>query len=196
MLLATLFRPLGASAEEYTLQPGDIVEITVLEDSNLNRRVLVGPDGNIAMPLAGTIQAGGRTLAAMQNAIASRLRGQFVLPPSVTASLVALGPPGGAGGAAAVVDLSTVYILGEVQRPGRYDYKAETPITVLQALALAGGPGVFAARSRIQVREPGDSGDTVHTFDYAAIENGRSAEAPPIVQNGAVIVVPEKGLFE
>lgn len=147
-----------AMAQAYELKPGDIVEITVLEDPSLNRRVLIGPDGAVSLPLAGSIQAGGRTLNAVQSGIASRLRGQFVNPPSVTVSLVALGAESldpladGENLAEDEPELASFYVLGEVARPGRYDYEVDSPINVLQALAIAGGPGVFAARSRIQVR--------------------------------------------
>ena len=48
-------------AEPYLLQPLDVVEITVLEDKELNRTALVRPDGKISLPLAGTVQAAGRT---------------------------------------------------------------------------------------------------------------------------------------
>ena len=182
--------------EDYLLMPGDIVEITVLEDPNLNRRVLVGPDGAITLPLAGSIRAGGKSLAAVQAEVAGRLRGQFVSAPSVTASLVALGQPTGAG-PGATVDVGFIYILGQVQRPGRYEYFTEEPINVLQALALAGGAGVFAATSRIQVRERDEEGaEQLRVFDYAAIEDGKDAGAPATLTSGAIIVVPERGLFD
>ena len=187
---------MAASAEEYKLKPGDIIEITVLEDSNLNRRVLVGPDGAIAMPLAGTLKAGGKTLVAVQSAISARLRGQFVNPPSVTASLVALGPADVDGdGQVDEPDVASVYVLGEVQRPGRYTYEAEDKLDVLQALALAGGPSVFAARHRIQVRGLEEDG-AVKLFDYAALEDGKTVPTPFALKDGVVIVVPERGLFE
>lgn len=197
ILVAMFARPPGASAEEYQLKPGDIVEITVLEDPNLNRRVLVGPDGNIAMPLAGTLKAGGRSLTQLQSAISTRLRGQFVNPPSVTASLVALGPPDGSSpDDGDPSDISTVFVLGEVQRPGRYEYTSDKPVSVLQALAMAGGPGVFAARQRIQVRVSDEETEQVRLFNYAALEDGKTVETPFMLEDGAVIVVPERGLFE
>lgn len=146
-----------ASAQPYKLQPGDIIEITVLEDPSLNRRVLVGPDGNIALPLAGTVGAGGSSLGEVQGVIGARLRNQFVNPPTVTVSLVALGPPEietpeAEAEEEEVDEIGAFYVLGEVNQPGRFGFKVEEPVTILQALASAGGVGVFAARSRIQVR--------------------------------------------
>lgn len=191
-----------ALAQAYELKPGDIVEITVLEDPSLNRRVLIGPDGAISLPLAGSVQAGGSTLNTLQTGIASRLRGQFVNPPSVTVSLVALGPETLdplTDGEGEVVDpaeeeLISFYVLGEVARPGRYEFEPDSPISVLQALAIAGGPGVFAARSRIQVRsrvpdpnalppapeETEQDADDAESADAASLEDDDAPPPPPV----------------
>ena len=169
LLAALLFAtPERAAAQDYLLQSGDVIEVTVLEDPNLNRRVLVGPDGNISLPLAGKIAAGGRTLAQVQATIRSRLSNQFVNPPSVTASLVALGPkdPEAPADAEDEPEIHSVYVIGEVARPGRYSFEAEEPITILQALSLAGGPGVFAARSRIQIRDSDPGNEKIILFRF------------------------------
>jgi len=135
----------SALAQDYQIKPGDRLDISVLEDPGLNRQVLVRPDGKISMPLAGSIDAANRTPEQVQVAIRRALARDFVQPPAVTVSLLsvadeALGPEGGA----------TIYLIGQVRAPGRYDLPL--PINALQALAVAGGPDVFAARHRIQIR--------------------------------------------
>jgi polysaccharide export outer membrane protein len=181
--------------DAYRLQPGDVVEITVIEDPNLNRRVLVGPDGRISMPLAGSVGAADRTLEQVQSALQSRLASNFVRPPTVSASLVALGPPP-LPELEEEIELFSVYVLGEVQRPGRYDYESDKPISVLQALALAGGPGIFADREEIQIRNVEDGTETIRIFDYEAVEKGLGATLALTLSDGAIIVVPERGLFD
>lgn len=179
----------------YRLQPGDVIEVTIIEDPSLNRRLLVGPDGRIAMPLAGSVEAADRTLAEVQAAIRAQLASNFVRPPSVTASLVSLAPEPPPD--AEEIELFSVYILGEVPRPGRYDYESEEPISVLQALALAGGPGIFADRDAIQVRNIDESGtETIRIFDYEAVEEGLAAGLGMTLADDAIIVVPERGLFD
>lgn len=194
-VMVLLAFPAGeARAQAYELKPGDIVEVSVLEDPSLNRRVLVGPDGAISLPLAGALQAGGKTLRTVQNGIAARLRGQFVNPPTVTVSLVALGPDEnlGLGEADALEpedapEIASFYVLGEVGRPGRYDFETGKHMTVLQALAIAGGPGVFAARSRIQLRSripdpdaPAPPEPVAAESESAATEDSDEVEkAPP-----------------
>ena len=91
-----------------------------------------------------------------------------------------------------------VFVLGEVATPGRFEYDPEKPISVLKALSLAGGLGPFAARGRIQVREVRGETETMRLFDYDGVEDGliNSALALDPLQDGAIIVVPERGLFE
>jgi len=175
------------SAGNYLLAPGDLIDINVLEDPTLNRQALIRPDGNISMPLAGTIAAAGRTPEAVQGLIRRRLAKDFVEPPNVTVALVALGIEG--------EEEPAFYVLGEVAQPGRFTFDEETPVTVLQALALAGGLDVFAARKRVQIRRYADNVETLQLFDYDAVESGEGLLPPLFIEDGDVIVVPERGLF-
>ncbi|WP_285672079.1 polysaccharide biosynthesis/export family protein [Paralimibaculum aggregatum] len=177
-----------AEIENYLLKSGDVVEISVLEDSSLNRQVLVRPDGKISMPLAGTIVAEGRTPEALQATIRSALAKDFLEPPTVTVSLVS------SSSEVDTEDLQTFYVLGQVAAPGRF--QALEPVDVLQALAVAGGPGIFAAKSRIQIRRRDENGgETVTLFDYNAVEEGAGV-ALQMISDGDIVVVPERGLFE
>ncbi len=202
--LATALAVLGASTAlaqntatdtPYTLRPGDVIVVNVLEDAELDREVLLLPDGRISLPVAGTIKADGRTPQQLASIIRARLRRNFVEAPNVTVSVSSL-----AEVAEVEDELETVevFVLGEVTRPGRYEYDQENPITIIKALSLAGGLGPFAARSRIQVRELEGDTETLRLFDYAAFEDGQIATSGDLdeLRDGAVIVVPERGLFE
>lgn len=180
----------GVAAQDYQIRIGDTLDVSVLEDPGLNRQVLVRPDGKISLPLAGTFQAAGVTPEALQAAIRRRLAGSFVEPPSVTVAVTDLGE----GGALSEGQRGTIYVIGEVRDPGRYD--VDLPIDVLQALALSGGPGAFAARTRIQIRRRTPEGERVFLFDYDSLEDGLVPSAPIGLAAGDVIVVPERGLFE
>lgn len=190
MLLAGNNIAQSQTAERYILEPGDVLSVSVLEDPLLDRQVLVAPDGIIALPLAGTITAEGLTTEQLQRTIQNRLRKNFVERPNVTVALVSTTEDED--------DLLDVYVLGEVARPGRYEYEAEKPITVLQALTLAGGLGPFAATERIQVREVIAATETLRLFNYEAAQDGllNNSRDLSALQDSAVIVVPERGLFE
>lgn len=189
--LATSLTAFGQAA--YRLQPGDLIEISVVEDDKLNRQVLIRPDGRISLPLAGTVRASGRTPEALQSAISSRLSKDFVQPPNVTVSLVSLAQP--RFGEEEEEELNTVFVVGQVANPGRFQYPADEPITVLKALSLSGGPGAFAARKRIQIRRQTKDEVVVFEFNYKAVESGRRLETDIELVDGDVIVVPERGFF-
>jgi polysaccharide export outer membrane protein len=180
----------AAAGQSYLIEPGDRLSISVIEDPSLNRTVLVRPDGRISMPLAGSIQAGGRTTEAVETAIRRALSRDFVQPPTVSVALEGLGQAPEQRDDA----LTTIYVIGQVARPGRYD--VESPVDILQALAVAGGPGVFAATGRIQVRRRAPTGETLFLFDFDMVQDGEVPSEPVTLLDGDVIVVPQRRLFE
>ncbi len=198
--LIAAFLTVSASAqsgEVYRLVPGDVMEVTVLEDPDLGRQVLVRPDGRISMPLAGTLMAEGRTPEQVQASIRARLARNFVEPPTVNVAVVSV-KEGLAEEDIEETVMNDVYILGEVGRPGRFEYEMEEPVTVLQALTLAGGVGPFAAVKRIQVREIIDGVETVRLFNYEAVEDGANVNPAyfEALADGAILIVPERGFLE
>jgi polysaccharide export outer membrane protein len=176
------------STGDYQLEPGDLIDISILEDPTLNRQALIRPDGNISMPLAGTIEAAGRTPEAVQQLIRRRLAKDFVEPPTVTVSLTQVAEED-------VWEEPAFYVLGEVMESGRFIFDVKKPVTVLQALALAGGLDVFAARKRVQVRRYSGEAETLLIYNYDAVESGEEFPPPLFIEDGDVILVPERGLF-
>ncbi len=180
----------------YTLRPGDVIVVNVLEHPALDSEALLLPDGRISLPMAGTLKASGLTPPQLARQISRRLSSNFVRPPNVTVAVNALAPDPEED--EEEIETFDVYVLGEVARPGRYEYESEEPITVIKALTLAGGLGPFAARARIQVRELVEDTEAMRLFDYDAFEDGLVTSSRDLgdLVDGAIIVVPERGLFE
>ena len=138
------------------------------------------------MPLAGTVRVSGQTVGAVEEIIADRLTSNFAVRPNVFVALTAVDPSAG---------LFNVYVLGQVNSPGTIEVEAGT--TLLQALALAGGPANFAAAKRIQLRRTDASGqERLYLFNYKAVERGGSIQSMIALREGDVILVPERRLFE
>ena len=187
IFLLCLFAATGV-ARAQTLKPGDTLSISVMQDSKLDRNVVIDPSGQIAMPLAGHIRADGLTPQALENVIKNRLRSNYK-DDSLDVS-VAL-----TNSAVPEEDLKPkVFITGEIIRPGSYVVRQQT--TLMQAIALAGGLGPFAAKRRIQVRRKGGPGENIFMFDYRAYEAGEDLEGNITLRAGDVIIVPERGLLE
>jgi polysaccharide export outer membrane protein len=178
----------SAMAQVEPLHPGDTIQISVWQDPKLNREVVIGPDGMISFPLAGHIQAGGVTPQALEQLLRRRLQKNYTGRLDVTVSLAAVNPE---------TQLETkprIYITGQVLRPGVFFIRPNT--TVVQALALAGGLGAFAARRRIQIHRQVGGKDSFYLFDYNAYESGTDARDNITLQSGDTIIVPQRGLFE
>jgi len=183
----------GASAQGYRLQPGDTLSVEVLEDPSLNRNVLVLPDGSINFPFTKGMQAAGRTVTDLQASLATALAPNFASKPNVFVSLSQLAAKDPANGK--VAGDVAIYFMGEVNKPGEVDVPAGT--SLLQALAMSGGLTKFAATKRIQLRRTGADGhEIIYKFNYKAIANGAQITGSTKVQDGDVIIVPQRGLFE
>lgn len=190
-LLLLAMTPLTAQAQ-ITLKPGDTLNISVLQDPKLDRSVIVDPNGQIAFPLAGHITADGLTPQRLEKVLKARLLKNYKDGDlDVTVALANAARP-----EIPEEDLKPkIFITGEVLRPGPYNVRQAT--TLVQAIALAGGLGPYAAKRRIQVRRATGGGDeTIFQFDYKAYEAGSDLQGNIPLQAGDVILVPERGILE
>jgi polysaccharide biosynthesis/export protein len=192
-ILAVLVAGSASAQSVYQIKPGDTLDITVLEDANLNRQVLVRPDGRISIPMVGDVVAAGQSPEALKAAIASGLASNFSIAPNVTVALAAVAPAVVGTYAPATI---SVYILGEVNNPGAFEMAPGT--TMLQALSTSGGLGRFAAPKRIQIRstDPKTGTEYVRNFNYDNFVNGGVSGGVLKLNDGDVIIVPERRLFE
>lgn len=176
-----------AQAAGYRIQPGDTLNVIVLEDETLNSQVLVLPDGQISVPLAGTVRAAGRTVEQVEQSVTDRLASNFAVRPNVFVSVMELAEDG------LLID---IYVLGRVNEPGVRQVEVGT--TLLQAISLGGGFDRFAATKRIQLRrmDPTTGQERLYVFNYNAIERGSAISAMISLRQGDVIIVPERRLFE
>ena len=186
--------PITAAAQGYRIGPGDVLRVEVVEDETLNRSVLVDPNGRISFPFVGSIRAAGQTVEAVQATLIRQLTPNFAAPPSVFVALQLVAPEDPlVEGQAEVI---SVFMLGEVERPGRVDM--EPGSTLLQAFAQMGGFSDFAATKRVQLRrtDPKTGVETVFSLNYEATSEGQTANATLELQDGDVILVPTRRLFE
>ena len=179
------------AANAVTLKVGDSLSISILQDPKLDRTVVVDPSGEIAFPLAGHIRARGLTPQALENVLRNKLKANYQDENLDITVAVANAPKD-----IPEEDLKPkVFVTGEVARPG--SIVVRQPTTVMQAIALAGGLGPFAAKRRIQVRRRQPGGDeTIFMFNYKAYEAGDDVEGNIVLHAGDVIMVPERGLLD
>jgi polysaccharide biosynthesis/export protein len=178
----------SASAQHEALRPGDNLTISVWQDPKLDRQIVVGPDGMISFPLAGHIKAGGMTTTQLEEALKSRLQKNYTSPLDITVAMAGVNEDTEGD------TRPKFYVTGEVGKAGSYLLR---PLTnVVDAIAVAGGLGPFAAKRRIQVHRQVKGVDTVFTFDYYAFLAGTIGADNIQLRSGDIVVVPERGLLE
>jgi polysaccharide export outer membrane protein len=181
------FAALTVAAAQQPLMSGDTIGISVYQDPKLDRQVVVGPTGYISFPLAGQIKAAGRTTQDLEKTLQLKLRDKYAGTLDIAVALIAKAKP-------ADEDRPRFYITGEVNKPGPYVLRDKT--TVVQAIAMSGGLGQFAARGRIQIRRRAAATETTILFDYGAYEAGREGGGNIELEPDDVIIVPQKGFWE
>jgi polysaccharide export outer membrane protein len=163
------------AGEDYRLNPGDKLEITVWEEEKLKQEVVVLPDGTISFPLVGHVAAAGKTTADLVNLLRERLS-QFIPDAEVNVRLLA-------------AEGNLIYVTGEVAHPGAFVMKG--PTDVMQALSMAGGLTAFAKKNSIIVlRRDADGRTTSLPFEYGDVEDGENIESNILLQSGDTIVAP------
>lgn len=171
--------PIGAGPPpggDYEIGPEDVLEISVWKEKDLQKEVIVRPDGWLSFPLVGDIQAQHKTSKQIEEEIRERLR-KYIPDPVVTVSVKKI-----AG--------YKIFVIGKVNKQG--EFVVGRYVDVIQALSLAGGLTPFADESGIRIirKEDGDRAEKVFRFDYSQIKQGRGLGQNFILKSGDVIVVP------
>ena len=164
----------GAAAvpADYRLVIGDKLRIEVYKDPQLSQSLQIRPDGKITLPLIGDIVAAGQTPIALRDTIAGSLK-EYMNNPVVTVIVVE-------------TEKQTISVMGEVNNPGVHPFKPQ--LTMLDALALAGGFKDFANTKNIMIQRMTPTGVQRIPFNYK--DAIKSSSKPVYLQPGDIVVVP------
>lgn len=162
----------AAEADGYRLQAGDVIAVSVWKELDLQKELLINPDGRVSFPLIGFVMAKGKTLSDLHEEIVKKLS-EFIPEPSVSISLLKTFG-------------NLFYVIGKVNRPGQYPMSQ--PTSVLQALSVAGGMTTYASENSIKVIRSHDN--QAFEFRYGDIEDGENLEQNIMLKSGDVVLVP------
>jgi polysaccharide export outer membrane protein len=158
----------------YSIKPGDLLQIAVWKEPELQRPVLVRPDGQFSFPLAGEVDARGKSVADLQKILGDRLK-KYIADPVVTVSVQE-------------VRGNKVYVIGQVNKPG--EFIVNPSVDIMQALSMAGGTNAFASLGNIVVLRRSNGQQTAIPFHYTEIVKGKDLQQNIVLQAGDVVVVP------
>lgn len=174
VLLSTLAAAAEPAPPPYTIQPGDVLTVSVWKEKELQSDVLVRPDGGLSFPLAGDIQATGRSVDDVRQLIEKGLK-RYIPDPAVSVALKQIGG-------------NFIYVIGKVNRPGQFPFSK--PLDVMQALALAGGATPYASVNDIRILQRDAAGVKSIPFHYSDVERGRELGQNILLKSGDTVVVP------
>lgn len=164
----------ATGAGSYQIQPGDQLRIDVWHEEDLQREIMVRPDGGISFPLVGDLVVKGLTPVELTTLITKSLA-RFIPEPEVTVTVLqATG--------------NRLYVIGEVNKPG--EFAMARPVNVLQALAMAGGLTPYAERKDIRVLRGSGEQQQALSFNYTDVAGGRGLKQNIELQPGDVVLVP------
>ena len=148
------------------LEAGEKIRITVYGEPSLTGDYQIDPSGLLSLPLAGTVKAAGLNQQELEQELTAKYRSGYLKDPKITVSISEFRP---------------FYIVGEVEKPGAYPYSGG--LTVLSAIAIAGGTTYRANRSSVLIQHAGDDKMREYNMD----------EPIPILP-GDIIQIPRRYL--
>jgi polysaccharide export outer membrane protein len=162
------------STELYVIGSGDVLAIDLWKEATLSKQIAVRLDGNISLPLIDDIQAAGLTCEELESLLEEKYK-DFVEAPEISVSLIQSGS-------------GKIYVLGKVSGPG--EYPLQKKMTLLQAIARAGGLGAWADTSDIRLVREVSGVERQFRIDYEAIISGKDMSQNIILEPGDTIFVP------
>ena len=159
----------------YFVMPGDTLMVSVWREPELQRPVLIEPDGTFSFPLCGQIDARDKTVVQLQQEISQHLA-RFITDPVVTVSLQRIRG-------------NRIYVIGQVKTPGAFVVNPR--VDVMQAISMAGGATPFASLGNIKIiRRMANGEQEALPFNYNDVVHGNDLEQNVTLEAGDVVVVP------
>lgn len=166
--------PPGVLPPEYVIGPEDVLGVVFWREPDLSGDVTVRPDGRITIPVIGEIQAAGRKPDILQDEIA-KAAGKYITSVNVVVIV-------------RTINSRKVFVTGRVTTPGAYPLVQ--PLSVMQAIALAGGLTEFADPKGITILRNEHGKSRTVQFNYQDVARGKSLEQNILLLPGDTVVVP------
>lgn len=161
-------------ASDYLIGPEDVLGIVVWREPDMSGDVTVRPDGRITVPVLGEIVAEGKRPSRLQDELAAAA-GKYVSGVNVVVIVRA-------------INSRKIFVTGRVTSPGKYPLIGT--LTVMQAIALAGGLTEFADPKAITILRSVEGKSQTLNFNYNAVSRGKNIEQNVLLKPGDTVVVP------
>ena len=169
----------GASTADYMLRPSDILQIKVFQEEDLTREVSVSREYAISLPLIGSVDVRNRSVRQAEEMIRQLYDRDYLVNPQVSVIVLKYAE-------------RAVNVIGQVNAPQAVPFPAERGLTLLEAIARAGGFNRLADRSRVKITRTDDKGvSNTFTVNAEKLLESQSANLWSL-QVDDVVFVPER----
>jgi len=176
--VASVLQQIQSKKVDYKIGGADLLDITVYQQNDLDRKLRVSQKGEISFPLVGVVKVGGLSISEAESALSERLK-EYLKSPQVTIFIREYGN-------------KKVFVLGEVAKPGSYELPTESKLTVLEAVSLAGGFTPIAAPDRTKViRNSAEGKSQSFEIEVSAITKRGEKSKDMALEPNDVIYVPQ-----
>jgi len=141
-----------ANANDHLLMPGDLIAVTVFQEPDLYSTLRLARDGSVVFPLIGRVSIGGMTPQAAQKLIRDLLDKDYLVNPQVSLLVTEYAE-------------RSFTVLGEVQKPGRYDMPDRASVSLLEAIGMSGGYTRVANPSNVTVKRKVGNQETIYKLN-------------------------------
>lgn len=128
----------ASDTRTYRLSPNDVLKVKVYQEDDLTTELRLSKDGTATFPLLGVVSLGGKSVEEATATLREHLAKDYLVNPQVTINVVEYAK-------------RRFMVLGQVGKPGSYDIPSEESVTLLQAIAMAGGFTRLANHSKVTI---------------------------------------------
>ena len=171
-------KPKATATADYVLQPSDLLHVLVFQEDDLQRDVRISQEYSITLPLIGQVNLKGKTLREAEELIRARYDQDFLVKPQVTVTVTEYAK-------------TSVNVLGSVGQAGSVVFTPEQPMTLLDAIARAGGFTRLADRKHVSLSRTVDGKVEKYTINADELIQGDAKQSWILIKDD-VIYVPEK----
>jgi len=164
----------SSSGGIYRLSPNDVIKMKVFQEDDLATEARIGKDGTITVPLVGVVTLGGKTVEEATALLRESFGKDYLVNPQVTLTV-------------AEYAKRRFTVLGQVQKPGTYDIPSEESVTLLQAIAMAGGFTRLAVQGKVTVTRT-LGGKRTFTVDLKSATNDPGTKHFEVLPDDTVMV--------
>lgn len=160
--------------KDYLIGVGDVLEIQVWHEPDLSRTLTVRLDGKISLPLAGDVEAVGKSTSDLDQLLEKHFA-DLVTEPAVSVILLESRS-------------RRYYVIGQIGQPG--EFPIDSPLTILQAIARCGGFQEWAKREEIKIIRRINGRDEFLSFNYDTFVSGKNLKQNILIAPGDTIIIP------